>query len=137
MTRRRSLTRDASGVSAVEFALVAPVLLAFIILLIEGGRMEWTRQALQEVTVNSARCMALGTSSCETATAVQGYAAALARARGISLAGATVTALGNQTCHTVGGMNKVSISLPYRVASGLLPNGPTALQASACFPAIG
>jgi Flp pilus assembly protein TadG len=122
--------------TAVEFALVAPVFLTFIFLLIEGGRMEWTQQALQEVTFNSARCMALGTTSCSSTSAIQSYATSLASSRGISLANATITVASNQTCHSVSGMNRVFISLPYQVASGRLPAGPTSLQASACFPSV-
>ena len=136
MTRPLQIAADSRGASAVEFALLAPVLLAFILLLIEGGRMEWTQQVLQEVSSNSARCMALGTISCNSTTAVQSYATALSLKRGVSLATATITVASNQTCSSVSGMNKVSITLPYQVGSGLLPAGPTSLQASACFPSV-
>ncbi len=136
MMRLRSLPTNRSGASAVEFALVAPVLLVFILLLVEGGRMEWTRQTIQEVAANSARCMALGTASCNSDSAVQAYARSLAVDRGVSLGKATVTTAANQTCNAVSGMNRVSIALPYRVASGLLPAGPTSLEASACFPTV-
>ncbi|HEX7855160.1 MAG TPA: TadE family protein [Sphingobium sp.] len=122
--------------SAVEFALVAPILLAFILLLIEGGRMIWTQQALQEVANNTARCGALATASCADTASVQSYARARGLQWGVSLTGATVSVAGNQTCNGFAGMNQVSISLPFSVAGGLLGASATTLTASACFPTI-
>lgn len=136
MRRLSTFARDESGATAVEFALISPVLIAFIMLLVEGGRMEWTQQTLQEVSFNSARCMALGTTACNSTSAIQTYAQGLARGRGVSLTGATITVAPNQTCNSVTGMNQVTIDLPYRVASGLLPGGPTSLRATSCFPSV-
>lgn len=136
MRRLRALFADRRGATAVEFALIGPVMLTFIFLLIEGGRMEWTQQALNEVAFNSARCMALGSASCTSTSAVQTYARDLGQGRGVSLANATVAAEANQTCNAVAGMNRVTITLPYSVASGLLPGGPTSLQAVSCFPSV-
>lgn len=132
----QAIRADRRGAAALEFALVAPVLLGFIFLLIEGGRMEWTKQVVQEVTTNTARCMALGTTSCGTSSAIQAYARARGLARGVSLATATITVAANQTCQSVTGMNKVTISLPYHGVTGLLPLAPSALATSACYPSI-
>ena len=128
---------DARGATAVEFALVAPVLLAFIMLLIEGGRMEWTRQAIQEVAVNTARCMAVGQTECTTDAGIVRYARQRGNDWGVSMAAATITPSVNQTCNSVGGMRRVDISLPYRSAVGkLIPAVPQELSAASCFPAI-
>jgi Flp pilus assembly protein TadG len=135
--RASYLLRDSAGSSAVEFALVAPVLLAFIFLLIEGGRLEWTQQALQEVASNTARCMALGTAPCADTPSIQGYAAARGLAWGVTFKAATTTVTANATCNSVSGMNKIAISLPYGGVTGLLPFAPSALTASACAPSIG
>jgi Flp pilus assembly protein TadG len=132
----RALLRNRRGASAVEFALIAPVLIAFILLLIEGGRMLWTQQALQEVASATARCMALGVEGCETPAAAAQFARARGPERGVSLAAATVTPLANQTCNGEGGMTRVAIVLPFRIAGGLLPGGPSELDASACYPAL-
>jgi Flp pilus assembly protein TadG len=132
----RRCIRENDGASAVEFALVAPVLLAFIFLLIEGGRMEWTQQALQEVASNTARCMALGTTACADTLSIKAYARKRGVAWGISLSAATITVAANQTCSAVTGMNKITISLPYGSATGLLPRAPSSLNASACFPSV-
>ena len=127
---------DRRGTSAVEFALVGPVLLMFVMLLIEGGRMEWTQQALVEVSAESARCMALATTACNSTSAIQSYTRSLGLARGISLANATITVNANQTCNNVTGMNQVAISLPYQIMGGILAVGNTNLQAVACFPSV-
>ncbi|MCC2975072.1 pilus assembly protein [Sphingomonas sp. PL-96] len=132
----RAFLRSRRGASAVEFALVAPVLLAFILLLIEGGRMLWTQQALQEVASATARCLALGAEGCETPAAAAQFARARGPARGISLVGATITPRLNQTCNGTAGMAQVAIVLPFQVAGGLLPGGPSELDASACYPAL-
>jgi len=131
------LLRDRCGATVVEFALVAPVLLGFIILIVEGGRMEWTRQAIQEVAVNTARCMAVGRTECETDAGVIQYARQRGRDWGVSLAAATITPRVNQTCNAVTGMRRVDISLPYQSVVGtLIPAMPTQLEAASCFPAI-
>ena len=136
MRRLFAIAADRSGASAVEFALIAPVLITFIFLLIEGGRMVWTRQALQEIAFNSARCNALGVASCNAVETTRTYARSLGQGRGVSLTGATIAVEANQTCNAVTGMNRVSITLPYTVALGLLPGGSTTLQAVSCFPSV-
>ena len=65
------LRGDRRGVTAVEFALVAPVFMMFMFLIIDGGRAVWTYQTLQEVASNSARCAALGLTGCKTQAEVQ------------------------------------------------------------------
>lgn len=128
---------DKRGATVVEFALVAPVLLGFVMLLIEGGRMEWTRQAIQEVAVNTARCMAVGRSECASNAEVIQYARQRGSDWGVSLSAATITPSVNQTCNAVAGMRRVDINLPYQTVVGaMFPGVPRQLQASACFPAI-
>lgn len=115
---------------------MAPVLLAFILLLVEGGRMLWTQQALQEVASATARCMALGAVGCETPAAAESYARARGLDRGVALTGATVTLQTNQTCSGEAGMVRATIALPFEAAGGLLPGGPAMLDASACYPLL-
>jgi len=135
--RSKGAIADVRGATAIEFALVAPVLLAFIMLLIEGGRMEWTRQAIQEVAVNTARCMAVGQTECTTDAGILRYARQRGNDWGVSMAAATITPRVNQTCNSVAGMRRVDISLPYRSAVGkLIPAVPQQLTAMSCFPAI-
>lgn len=131
----RRLLSDRRGVTAVEFALVAPVFLMFMFLIIDGARAVWTYQALQEVATNSARCAALGVTGCKTSADVQSYAVARAAASGVKLTAAAVTLTNAATCSSVAGMTKVAISSAYQGASTkLLPSSVTTLNTESCFP---
>jgi Flp pilus assembly protein TadG len=129
------LLHDRRGVTATEFALVAPAFLMFMFLIIDGARAAWTYQALQEVAASSARCAALGTSSCDTAAEVQAYAVARAAAEGVVLASGAVTLTTSATCSSMTGMTKVAISTSYQGATTkLLPSPITTLSTESCFP---
>lgn len=131
----RRLLSDRRGVTAVEFALVAPVFMMFMFLIIDGARAVWTYQALQEVATNSARCAALGVTGCKTSADVQSYAVARAAASGVKLTAAAVTLTNAATCSSVAGMTKVVISSAYQGASTkLLPSSVTTLNTESCFP---
>ncbi|MBD3760921.1 pilus assembly protein [Sphingomonadaceae bacterium G21617-S1] len=131
----RRLLSDRRGVTAVEFALVAPVFMMFMFLIIDGARAVWTYQALQEVATNSARCAALGVTGCKTSADVQSYAVARAAASGVKLTAAAVTLTNAATCSSVAGMTKVAISSGYQGASTkLLPSSVTTLNTESCFP---
>ncbi|TAK07099.1 MAG: pilus assembly protein [Rhizorhabdus sp.] len=131
----RRLLSDRRGVTAVEFALVAPVFMMFMFLIIDGARAVWTYQALQEVATNSARCAALGVTGCKTSADVQSYAVARAAASGVKLTAAAVTLTNAATCSSVAGMTKVAISSAYQGASTkLLPSSVTTLNTESCFP---
>lgn len=131
----RRLLSDRRGVTAVEFALVAPVFMMFMFLIIDGARAVWTYQALQEVATNSARCAALGVTGCKTSGDVQSYAVARAAANGVKLTAGAVTLTNAATCSSVAGMTKVAISSAYQGASTkLLPSSVTTLNTESCFP---
>ncbi|MES2496861.1 MAG: TadE/TadG family type IV pilus assembly protein [Pseudomonadota bacterium] len=132
------LVRDSRGVTATEFALVAPAFLMFMFLIIDGARVAWTYQTLQEVATNSARCAALGVTGCKTASEVQAYAVARATAQGIKLTTSAVTLTPATTCASVAGMTRVAIASTYQGASTkLLPSSLTTLTTESCFPTAG
>lgn len=127
---------DRRATAAVEFALVAPVFLMFMFLIIDGSRMVWTYQTLQEVATNSARCAALKLAACIDNSSVQTYAAARAVASGVPLTAASVTLTPAATCQATAGMVKVGIAMAYQGATTrLLPTSVTTLTTEACFPA--
>jgi len=129
------LLRDRKGVTATEFALVAPVFMMFLFLVIDGARVVWTYQSLQEVATNSARCAALGVTGCKTASEVQAYAVARAATQQIKITTSAVTLTSAATCSSVTGMTKVAISATYQGASTkLLPSSLTTLNTESCFP---
>lgn len=132
MTR---LLRDRRGVTAVEFALVAPAFMMFMFLIIDGARAVWTYQTLQEVASNTARCAALGVTGCKTASEVQDYAVARAAATGVKLTTGAVTLTAAATCSSVAGMTKVAIASSYQGATTkLLPSSVSTLSTESCFP---
>lgn len=131
----RTIAAHIGGVTAVEFALVAPVFMMFLFLIIDGARAVWTYQTLQEVAVNSARCAALNQTACADNASVQSYAVARAAASGVRLGAADVTLTASTTCQTMSGMVKVAISTAYQGATTkLLPTALTTLVTEGCFP---
>lgn len=134
----RRLLADRRGVTAVEFALVAPVFLMFMFLIIDGARMTWTYQTLQEVATNSARCAALKLTACTDSAAVKTYAVSRAAASGVRLGAGDVTLTAGTSCQSVAGMTKVAISTAYQGATTkLLPTAMTTLATDSCFPTQG
>lgn len=133
----RRLIGDIRGVTAVEFALVAPAFMMFMFLIIDGARMAWTYQTLQEVASSSARCAALGATGCTNASQVQSYAVARAAASGVPLTTGAVTLTTAQTCSSVAGMTKVAISSSYQGATTkLLPSTLATMNTESCFPTV-
>lgn len=131
----KRLLRDSGGVTAVEFALVAPVFMMFMFLIIDGARVTWTYQTLQEVATSSARCAALGVTGCKTAAEVQSYAVNRAAASGVPLTTGAVTLTSATTCSSVAGMTKVAIASGYQGATTkLLPSSVSTLTTESCFP---
>jgi len=131
----RRLLSDRRGVTAVEFALVAPAFMMFMFLIIDGARAVWTYQTLQAVATDSARCAALGVTGCKTSSEVQTYAVNRANGYGVGLTSGAVTLTSAATCSSVAGMTKVAISTSYQGATTkLLPSPMTTLSTESCFP---
>lgn len=137
MMRVSSFASDENGATAVEFALVLPVMILMILGVIEGNRYLWSQQAIQEATSHTARCMAISTNGCETIDGVKLYAQQRASKVGVKITTMDVTALANQNCNGTDNMSKVVISVPYASPlTTLIPLFPKKLNAEACFPNI-
>lgn len=136
MKHLRMLACHCAGVAAVEFALLSPVFIGFMLLLVAGAGMEWTQQVLEETAQNTARCMSVDTVNCGSISATQTYATTRASINGVLITSATVTPSTNQTCNGVSGMNQVVISMPYQPMAGPLYTGSITLTATACYPTI-
>ncbi|WP_420140651.1 TadE/TadG family type IV pilus assembly protein [Sphingomonas sp.] len=134
MTR---LANDTKGAAAIEFALVAPVFLIFLLLLLEGGRAMFTQQAVNELTAAAARCAAIKATGCADQTAVRNWTVARGRQRSqLALAAANVVVTMTGSCRGQPSAI-VTVNAPYkRGATALLPHSviPPALTATACFP---
>ena len=136
----RLFFRDARGAGAVEFALLAPTFLLFLFLLLDGGRMIFAKQSLNELATATARCLAIKQSGCADASSAQGWAVNRGLARSnLQLTASNVTITVSATCAGVSNMVQATISMPWRKgAMTLLPQSiaPGSLSATACFPTI-
>jgi Flp pilus assembly protein TadG len=144
----RQLYRARRGVTALEFAVVAPVLMMLVFGTIEFGRLLWTLQGLQMTAVQAARCMGILASSCTSGGGYSSdnttsYIESSAAAWGISLTSSNLTLLtrdsGNPGCAPAAGtltISEVTITYTFQtVVPGLLSMlSSKALQGHACFP---
>lgn len=118
---------DQIGTTAVEFALVSPILFTLIFGGIEFGRLLWTEAALNYSVQEGARCWVTGI--CASASQAQTTAAAATPQLNFSTSVFTPTSGAACGC-------KVSASYAYSfLVSGLVSVNPT-LTAQACFPYI-
>jgi Flp pilus assembly protein TadG len=136
----RSFLRDRRGAGVVEFALLAPTFLMFLFLLLDGGRMMFAKQSLNELATATARCLAIRESGCADASSTQSWAVARGLARSnLKLASSNVAINASATCAGVSNMVQATISMPWKKgAMTLLPQSiaPSSLTATACFPMI-
>lgn len=131
----RRLVRGTGGASAVEFALIAPVLITMLFGLIEYGRLMWTRQAVYEAAFSSARCASMDTASCNTTATIRSYAVTRAGANGVKLIQAEITPTLATSCNGYTS-NRVVISHPMTtVLPAWFTAFPATITATACFPA--
>jgi Flp pilus assembly protein TadG len=115
---------DRSGATAVEFAILAPIMLMAMIGVIEFGRMLWVENALQYAVAQAARCMTIDTSVCGTLRETRDFAAT---SSGMKFSSSIFVA-GPAVCG-----NKVSASYTFGFAAGMFPYSIT-LSAESCYP---
>lgn len=124
-TVRRSLRRFRrceGGVSALEFALVAPLFFLLLFGIVEFGRLAWIRTSLQFAADEASRYALI--SSGASTSQITDYARA--RVSGVDPSLVTV----NVTQEASGGRTFVVVDLSYNfsfVAENLLPYGPISL----------
>jgi Flp pilus assembly protein TadG len=66
--------RDERGATAVEFAMVAPFLIALFFGIFELGRALWIQGILDYAVEQAARCEAINTTTCGSASATETFA---------------------------------------------------------------
>jgi Flp pilus assembly protein TadG len=75
-SRMRAFGRGSSGATAVEFALVAPLLFLLLFAIVEFGRAWWTKNSLQYAVERATRyAVVCATGACPSDGAIQTYAA--------------------------------------------------------------
>lgn len=136
-TGRFILTQDRRGVAAVEFAMLAGVLIALCIGTIEIGLLFWGQNALEAAAAETARCLAIGSPACPNPGT---YAAGVVSKWMFSgvVSSSDVTSSTTTSCQgTSGQFQQVKITSSY-FANALPPFvstfAHTTLSASACYP---
>jgi Flp pilus assembly protein TadG len=121
------------GSTAVEFAVVLPVLLMFVLGLIDFGRLLWSNATLAHAVAEASRCGAVNTSVCGTTALIQSYAAAQAWGLALTSAAFTVT---TPTCGVqVNGTMTFTFFIPWLYGSAPFGAANTlTLNALACNP---
>ena len=114
--RTASSAATCGGTAVIEFALLAPVFLMLLFGSIEFGRLLWTQQALQQVAIVGARCMAVaqgaiqssacGASSSYSAASTKSYIETAASGWGLSVQDADITLDNTATCGGVTGFSR-------------------------------
>lgn len=129
------LLRERCATTALEFALIAPVLCSLIFGALELGLNLWTKNALQLTAAITARCISLGSCSTPASFAVQ-TAETWAIPNIITASDVSYTTTGN--CNGgAGTYAQVTINCNYWGA-GLLPSpfSNLTLSVSACYPMV-
>ena len=113
------------GSSSVEFALVAPILVMFMIGGMYVSMLGFTASSLRYAAEAGARCASINTLTCTNASNIQSFAAQ----QFINITGNTPTF--TATTPTCG--NKVDASINFPLLKGI-STVTVPLSASACFP---
>ncbi|WP_194745474.1 TadE/TadG family type IV pilus assembly protein [Thermaurantiacus tibetensis] len=131
-TRRTPLRRlgaDTRGATAVEFALVSPLLLALVLGGIEAGRYLWFAAALDHAVAAAVRCAEVPESPCGTPAGLLSEINATLERLAVSL---TIASAALETAPAPCGTD-VRVGLPYpALVPGIAPAMP-ALAATACI----
>jgi len=134
------LRDDCRGSTAIEAAVVLPMLLLLIFGGMEFANVMWTQNSLSYAVQRAARCAAVdsgSTGACKTAAQIQGYAAGLTMADGVTSAAFTIKT-GNKTqCYGGSQINSYQVTATYAYKTLLigLPLPALTLTATACYPA--
>ena len=123
----RGFLEDRRGVTAVEFAILAPAFLLILGGIADVGLMTWTQLGIEHAVQSGARCASLGNVTCSSAASIASYAST--QAYGIGLPASTFT-YNKTSCGY-----QVTASYTYYFLSNSFPNASTALSALACEPA--
>lgn len=122
----RRLRRSERASSAVEFALVAPVIVSMLFGAFEFGRALWTQALLNYAVEEASRCASVNTTTCATSSDTQTVAANATAPLNLPTSTFTVT---STSCG-----NKVTASYAFNfIAPNLFPYSLT-LTSQSCYP---
>jgi len=123
---------DRCGAAAIEYALILPVMLLLILGIMDAGRLLWTYTTLNRASEAAARCAAINTTDCGTATQIKNRAVAEAWGLTINPSVFTVTA---PSCGVqVRADYDFTFIVPWFPWFEGAPFGTIMLNATACYP---
>jgi Flp pilus assembly protein TadG len=127
LTRAVRLIACESGSSAVELGIVLSVFMSMLFGIINVSMVLWTLGSLHYAAETAARCAAVGSSGCTTASAIQTYA--LNQYNGQGLGGTNPFSYSATGCG-----NTVTASYTYSLVIPLIGTYSLPLSATACSP---
>ena len=136
----RELRRDCQATTAVEFAVIASVLVPMLFGALTLGFLAWTHNALQSTAALTARCIALNSALCAGNLGQVRFAVNTAQqwiVPGVIVASDVVINTAATSCNgAVGSFVTVAIAIQNFWALEILPlpHVATTLQVNACFP---
>jgi Flp pilus assembly protein TadG len=125
--------RGIGGSVAVEYAIVLPLLLTFVLGLVDTGRILWSYTTLTQSVEVASRCASVNTSACGTAAAVKAYAASQAVGLGLAASAFTV-AVASCGTQVQGTLTFVYFTPWFYIAAPFGVSNTLTLTASACYP---
>ena len=118
---KRRFAQDPSGATAVEFALVFPALASLFMATVGFGITLWYTNVLQDTATETARCIAIGSSNCASATvgcdsAVGGicFAETVAKTYGVKDLASSNIAI--TSAYMIGTLSFTQVKISYPVA---------------------
>jgi Flp pilus assembly protein TadG len=122
--------------------LLAPPFMMLVLGAVEYGRLLWTTQALQQVAITGARCMAIPQPACKSggsydAATTKSYLQSVGSGWGLSIATGDITLATSASCGGTASYSEVTVTRTFNSVVPnlvLLPIGGKSLSASACFP---
>ena len=120
------------GAALIEYALILPVMLLFVLGIMDGGRLLWTYTTLYRAAEAAARCAAINTTDCGTAAQIQSRATSEAWGLIVNPSAFTVT---RPLCGVqVHAAYDFTFIVPWFPWFGGAPLGTVTLNATACYP---
>jgi len=126
MRRIGKQSRFSSGAVLIEYAILLPALLLFVLGIMDVGRLIWMQTTLNRAVEAAARCGAINTTNCGTFTQIQSYA--VTQAFGLTITSAAFTA-STANCGV-----QVVASFPFVFVTPFIAPGTVTLAATACYP---
>ncbi len=139
----RGLFKARSGASAMEFAVLATPMVLLLFGVLEIGRLQWTRNAVEEVAAAGARCVGLASVSCSDNGSPRAYNSSKtlsymtneAMSWSVNVANADIVVSTAATCQGLSNFTQVTVS--HRFRSGLLAIAGLSdypIASVACYP---